>query len=204
MSLWRAFRTALLEALDHEDGLLRERAGRELTSFGERIGRDEVLRKRLDSWGSDFAVWAVGRYGDELTTVITTTIERWDGQEAARKMLDADTGSLPVDDGQRIVGIITDRDIAVRAIADGRGPETLVREVMSERLLFAWEDQDVEEVAARMGDAQVRRLPVLSRLERLVGIVSLGDLARSADDDSAEVVLAGVSAPGATHNQSQE
>jgi len=125
-------------------------------------------------------------------------------QEAARKMLDADTGSLPVDDGQRIVGIITDRDIAVRAIADGRGPETLVREVMSERLLFAWEDQDVEEVAARMGDAQVRRLPVLSRLERLVGIVSLGDLARSADDDSAEVVLAGVSAPGATHNQSQE
>jgi uncharacterized membrane-anchored protein YjiN (DUF445 family) len=86
MSLWRAFRTALLDALDDEDGLLRERAGRELTSFGERIGRDEVLRKRLDSWGSDFAVWAVGRYGDELTTVITTTIERWDGQEAARKI----------------------------------------------------------------------------------------------------------------------
>jgi CBS-domain-containing membrane protein len=75
---------------------------------------------------------------------------------------------------------------------------------MSERLLFAWEDQEVEEVAARMGDAQVRRFPVLSRRERLVGIVSLGDLARSADDGSAEVVLVGVSAPGATHNQSQE
>ena len=125
-------------------------------------------------------------------------------QEAARKMLDADTGSLPVDDGQRIVGIITDRDIAVRAIADGRGPETPVREVMSERLLFAWEDQEVDEVAARMGDAQVRRFPVLSRGERLVGIVSLGDLARSADDGSAETVLVGVSAPGAAHNQSQE
>jgi uncharacterized membrane-anchored protein YjiN (DUF445 family) len=86
MSLWRAFRTALLDALDDEDGLLRERAARELRSFGERIGRDEALRERLDAWGADFAVWAVGRYGDELTTVITTTIERWDGREAARKI----------------------------------------------------------------------------------------------------------------------
>lgn len=125
-------------------------------------------------------------------------------QEAARKMLDADTGSLPVDNGEQIVGIITDRDIAVRAVADGRGPETPVRDVMSERLLFAWEDQEVEEVALIMGNAQVRRFPVLSRGERLVGMVSLGDLARSADDDSAEVVLTGVSAPGAAHNQSQE
>jgi uncharacterized membrane-anchored protein YjiN (DUF445 family) len=86
MSLWRAFRNALLEALDDEDGLLRERASRELKAFGERIGRDDALRARLDAWGADFAVWAVGRYGDELTTVITTTIERWDGQEAARKI----------------------------------------------------------------------------------------------------------------------
>ena len=125
-------------------------------------------------------------------------------QEAARKMLDGDTGSLPVDDGQRMIGMITDRDIAVRAVADGRGPETPVREVMSDRPLFAWEDQDVEEVALVMGDEQVRRFPVLSRSERLVGIVSLGDLARSADDNSAEVVLVGVSAPGAAHNQSQE
>jgi CBS domain-containing protein len=125
-------------------------------------------------------------------------------QEAARKMLDSDTGSLPVDDGERMIGIITDRDIAVRAVADGRGPETPVREVMSDRPLFAWEDQEVEDVALAMGDVQVRRFPVLDRSERLVGIVSLGDLARSADDDSAEVVLVGVSAPGAAHNQSQE
>ena len=125
-------------------------------------------------------------------------------REAARKMLDADTGSLPVDDGARIIGMITDRDIAVRAVAEGRGPDTSVRDVMSERPLFAWEDQEVEEVALIMGNAQVRRFPVLSRGERLVGVVSLGDLARSAADDSAEVVLSGVSAPGAAHNQSQE
>ena len=55
-------------------------------AFGERIGRDDVLRQRLDTWGADFAVWAVGRYGDELTAVITHTIERWDGEEAARKI----------------------------------------------------------------------------------------------------------------------
>ncbi len=86
MSLWSAFRKALLEALEDETGPLRARASRELVAFGERIGRDDALRERLDTWGSDLAVWAVGRYGDELTTVITHTIERWDGQEAARKI----------------------------------------------------------------------------------------------------------------------
>ncbi len=86
MSLWRSFRTALLDALEDADGPLRDKATRELVAFGERIGRDEALRARLDGWGADFAVWAVGRYGDELTTVITTTIERWDGREAARKI----------------------------------------------------------------------------------------------------------------------
>ncbi len=81
-----AFRKALLEALEDETGPLRERASRELVAFGERIGRDDVLRQRLDAWGADFAVWAVGRYGDELTAVITHTIERWDGEEAARRI----------------------------------------------------------------------------------------------------------------------
>ena len=86
MSLWSAFRKGLLEALEDETGPLRARASRELASFGERIGTDDGLRERLDAWGADFAVWAVGRYGDELTAVITSTIERWDGQEAARKI----------------------------------------------------------------------------------------------------------------------
>ena len=86
MSLWSAFRRALLEALDDVDGQLRERITRELAAFGARIGTDEALRARLDAWGADFAVWAVGRYGEELTSVITATIERWDGQEAARRI----------------------------------------------------------------------------------------------------------------------
>jgi uncharacterized membrane-anchored protein YjiN (DUF445 family) len=86
MSLWSAFRKALLEALEDEDGPLRERAARELSTFGERVGRDDELRAKLDTWGADFVVWAIGRYGNELTAVITQTIERWDGKEAARKI----------------------------------------------------------------------------------------------------------------------
>ena len=86
MSLWAAFRAALLAALEDGDGLLRERAAQELAGFGARLGRDEALRERLDASGADVVVWAVGRYGDELTAVITATIERWDGHEAARKI----------------------------------------------------------------------------------------------------------------------
>ena len=125
-------------------------------------------------------------------------------QEAARLMISADTGALPVGDGERLIGMVTDRDITVRAVAEGRGPETPVREVMSEKLLFAWDDQDVEDVAIQMSDAQVRRMPVLSRAgERLVGIVSIGDLATQGDSEAAETALSGVSEPGGEHNQSQ-
>jgi uncharacterized membrane-anchored protein YjiN (DUF445 family) len=86
MSLWSAFRTALLGALEDEAGPLRERASRELSLFGDRVGRDEGLRSKLDTWAADFVVWSIGRYGNELTAVITQTIERWDGKEAARKI----------------------------------------------------------------------------------------------------------------------
>jgi len=86
MSLWSAFRTALLEALEDKDGPLRDKATTELVAFGEKVGRDPVLREKLETWVADFAVWGIGRYGDELTAVITQTIERWDGQEAARKI----------------------------------------------------------------------------------------------------------------------
>ncbi|MEP6814999.1 MAG: DUF445 domain-containing protein [Marmoricola sp.] len=86
LSLWNALRRALVEAVDDADGPLRARAVRELVSFGERLGRDDDLRARLDGWGSDLAVFVVDRYGNELTAVITQTIDRWDGREAARKI----------------------------------------------------------------------------------------------------------------------
>ena len=86
MSLWSAFRTALLEALEDEGGPLRDKATTELVAFGERVGHDRALREKLETWVAAFAVWAIGRYGDELTAVITQTIQRWDGEEAARKI----------------------------------------------------------------------------------------------------------------------
>ncbi len=86
MSLWSAFRKALLEALEDQDGPLRARAAQELAGLGERVGRDDALRTKLDTWAANIVVWAVGRYGNELTAVITQTIERWDGKEAARKI----------------------------------------------------------------------------------------------------------------------
>jgi CBS domain-containing protein len=122
-------------------------------------------------------------------------------QEAANFMLSADAGSIPVTEGDRLIGMITDRDIAVRGIAKGYGPDTPVRELMTDDLVIARIDDDVEDVASRMSQAQVRRLPVIDQDERLCGIVSLGDLSRETDDDCAVEALEGVSQPGGQHQQ---
>jgi len=122
-------------------------------------------------------------------------------REAATFMLRDDAGSMPVMEGGRLLGMITDRDIAVRGVAKGYGPDTPVRDLMTNDLVSARIDEDVEEVANRMSEAQVRRLPVVDAQERLCGIVSLGDLAREADPDTAEQALEGVAQPGGQHQQ---
>ena len=122
-------------------------------------------------------------------------------QQAASFMLSADAGSIPVTDGDRLIGMITDRDIAVRGVAKGYGPDTPVRELMTNDVVCAREDDDVDDVASKMSEAQVRRLPVIDRDERLCGIVSLGDLSRDADEDCASEALQGVSEPGGKHQQ---
>ena len=99
-------------------------------------------------------------------------------QHAAQLMHDIDAGVLPVGEGDRLVGMLTDRDIAVRGVAEGRIPATCkVREVMSPDIKYVFEDQPIEDAARSMGELQIRRLPVLNRAKRLVGIVSLGDVA---------------------------
>lgn len=102
-------------------------------------------------------------------------------REVAQKMRDGDFGVLPVCENDRLIGMITDRDIVTRAIAMGLSDprETKVREVLSEGVLYCYEDQTLDEVSRSMGENQVRRLPVLNRQKRLVGIVSVGDLALS-------------------------
>jgi CBS domain-containing protein len=126
-------------------------------------------------------------------------------REAAQFMLRADAGAMPVGEGDRLVGMITDRDIAVRGVAAGRGPDTPVRDVMTDEVIYCFEDDDVEEVALKMSDRQVRRMPVLSREdETVVGIVSLGDISRSEQGEAAAVALDGIADPGGEHNQSEE
>jgi CBS domain-containing protein len=122
-------------------------------------------------------------------------------QEAASFMLIADAGSIPVTEGDRLLGMITDRDIAVRGVAKGHGPDTPVRELMTNDIICARIDDDCDEVASKMGEAQVRRLPVIDEQDRLCGIVSLGDLAREGESDTAEQALEGVTQPGGQHQQ---
>ena len=103
-------------------------------------------------------------------------------EEAAQEMRDGDFGLLPVGDEEQLLGVITDRDIAIRAVAEGRGPSTPVSEIMSEDVIWAHEDDSIEEAAEIMSDNQIRRLPVVNAEQRLVGIVSLGDFAVDASD----------------------
>ncbi len=123
-------------------------------------------------------------------------------REAAQFMLRTDAGSLPVCDGDRLVGMITDRDIAVRAVAEGKGPDTPIHEVMTEDVKYCYEDDDTEDVARNMAEIQVRRLPVLTRDKRLVGIISLGDMAVSEGSGRTGEAVAGISQPGGPHSQS--
>jgi CBS domain-containing protein len=119
-------------------------------------------------------------------------------REAAEKMRHLDIGPLPVCEGERLVGMVTDRDITVRAVAEGRDPvTTLVREVMTPDLVYGFDDQEVEDAARLMEQYQIRRLPVLNRHKRLVGIVALGDLAvHPGQQPLAGEVLEQVSEPG--------
>src|ERR671933_1576129 len=95
-------------------------------------------------------------------------------REAARIMAEIDAGVLPVGEGDRLVGMVTDRDIAVRAVAEGKGPDTPVREVMTPEVRYVSEDESLRDAADSMAREQVRRLPVVNRDKRLVGIISLG------------------------------
>lgn len=99
----------------------------------------------------------------------------------AQTMRDMDVGFIPLAENDRMIGMVTDRDITVRAIAAGKNPEsTAARDIMTPKTYYCYDDQDIEEVCNNMGEIQVRRLPVVNRDKRLVGIVSLGDLSQSA------------------------
>ena len=114
-------------------------------------------------------------------------------RDAARRMAALDIGALPVSKDERLVGMITDRDIAIRGVAAGKSPNAKVRDVMTPDIKYCFDDQELDEIAANMADIQVRRLPVVDRDKRLVGILSLGDIAVSDDSDCAVEALSGIS-----------
>jgi CBS domain-containing protein len=123
-------------------------------------------------------------------------------REAATLMDEIDAGVLPVGENDRLVGMITDRDIVIRAVAQGKPLDTKVRDAMSKEVLYCFDTDDVDDVARNMGKSQIRRLPVVDRGKRLVGIVSLGDLARNEDPATVGRTVTRVSTPGGKHDQS--
>jgi CBS domain-containing protein len=120
----------------------------------------------------------MSKIADIMSTDVRTVQPQDSLRRAAQCMQELDVGALPVCDGERLLGMVTDRDIAVRAIADGLNPdEACVSDIMTPDVAFCTADQDAEEAKRLMGARQVRRLPVIDDSRRLVGIVSLGDLA---------------------------
>jgi CBS domain-containing protein len=125
-------------------------------------------------------------------------------RDAARMMAQIDVGVLPVGENDRLVGMITDRDIAVRAVAAGKGPETPIREIMTEEVKYCFEDDELDDITENMADIKVRRLPVLDRDKRLVGILSLADVALANGAGSVGSALCGISEPGGEHSQTSD
>jgi CBS domain-containing protein len=115
--------------------------------------------------------------------------------EAAKLMEEYDCGSIPVAENDKLVGMATDRDIVIRGLAHGMTGETQIKEVMTQDIKYCFEDEDVEEVAQNMGELQIRRLPVVNRDKRLVGIVTLGDLSQSGEAQCVADALSDISQP---------
>jgi len=122
-------------------------------------------------------------------------------QDAARTMADVDAGFLPVGEHDRLVGIITDRDIAIRAVGRGQPPDTTIRDVMSREVKYCFADDDVDDVLHNMAAQQIRRLAVVDRDKRLVGVVSISDLAANGEATRSGEALGEIVRRGGLHSQ---
>ena len=122
-------------------------------------------------------------------------------RDAARLMGECDAGCLPVGQSDRLIGMLTDRDIAIRGVGEDKGPDAKVREAMTPEVCWCYDDEDVDQVLRHMADEQIRRMPVLNREKRLVGIISIGDLSASAPPRQAGQALESISRHGGQHSQ---
>ena len=129
---------------------------------------------------------------DVMTTEVKTLTPDQSIREAAALMADIDSGALLVNEQDRLIGMITDRDIAIRAVAKGLDCDTPIREVMSKTIRYCFDDESVQDVAQNMAENEMRRMPVLNREKRLVGVVSLGNIASCHSQKTSDTVLQGV------------
>jgi CBS domain-containing protein len=141
------------------------------------------------------------RVSEAMTREVRVATPGQSIRDVAKIMAEIDAGAMPVGENDKLVGMITDRDIAIRGVALGKGPDTPVREVMStEQVLYCYEDDELDNIAKNMGDERVRRLPVVNKEKRLVGIVSLGNIAQR-EPKAANKAVKGVTKPGGAHQQ---
>jgi CBS domain-containing protein len=143
------------------------------------------------------------RVSEIMSRDVRVATPRQNIQEAAAMMAEIDAGVVPVREGDRLVGMITDRDIAIRAVAKGKGPDTPIEDVMTRDVKYCFDDEDSDHVLDNLGDLQIRRVPVVNRDKRLVGILSLGDLANQTGNGHAGAALAEISRPGGQHSQTR-
>src|SRR5947207_9594988 len=139
------------------------------------------------------------RVNEAMTADVRVCDSAQNISDCARLMAQIDAGAVPVGENDRLIGMITDRDIAIRAVAAGKGPDTPVREIMSSEVMYCYDDEDLDHVAENMGDVQVRRLPELKSEKRIVFIISIGDVAQSEGGETAGEAVKGVSKPGGAH-----
>jgi CBS domain-containing protein len=186
----REYLNALLEGSSNIVRAVRQSADQTLRPLEEHAARQNNGQEQS------------GRVADVMEREVRVANPDDTVQQVARMMRETDTGALPVGEGDRLVGMVTDRDVTVRLVAEGRDPaRTKVREVMSPEVRYVFEDEDVGHVADNMAEQQVRRLPVMNRQKRLVGVVSLGDIAKGRRPELAGSALRGIAREGGQHTQ---
>ena len=164
---------------------------------GAALGQEQARQRRPDHQPQEEKM----RVSECMTREVQLADPNDTIADAAKAMARLDAGVLPVQENDRLVGMITDRDIAVRGVALGRGPDARVGEVMNAEVKYCFDDDEVGDVLRKMGELQLRRMPVLNRDKRLVGIVSLGDLAANGETRMAGDALCDISQPGGQHSQ---
>lgn len=184
---------ALLEGSTAMIRAVRQSAEQTLEPLEQRISERKQQRRNDEQETSE-------RVADVMIREVKSVSPDDNVRHVAQMMREADTGVLPVAEGDRLIGMLTDRDVAVRLVAEGRDPaQTKVRDVMTADVRYVFEDEELAHVAENMAEQQVRRLPVMNRQKRLVGVVSLGDIAQRRGRLAGKA-LSGISRQGGQHS----